>query len=70
VSGEANGSAYPVCSRCRFWSRVDESDGECRRREPTLVWAFGDLTSAWPITDAAEWCGEWRPVTAEPDASA
>ena len=50
-----------TCSTCGWWNTEDDDNGagHCRRYAPRPV-ADGVATQAvWPITRAAEWCGEW-----------
>ena len=71
-----NNEDGPRCSRCAFWQ--EDSDGHrgiCRRSAPTVIvrttlgrGAVGDLDDrelygAWPLTDFADWCGEFVPTT-------
>jgi len=48
------------CQNCRYWNRLSEASGECRRRSPALG-AVGEL-ARWPGTEPAMWCWEWRPT--------
>lgn len=66
-----------TCRNCRFWSpshpafREQDRGGQyCRRRAPVCV---SDTREAlWPLTKAADWCGEFErfnlvPATTEQD---
>lgn len=58
------------CGRCRYWPRylyaeinnLDDAgisgkgESHCQRRAPTLAHGW----SAWPVTSATDWCGEWE----------
>ena len=57
------------CGNCRFWrqSRSIKSVGHCRRQPPVIVDSFLDreepdieFASCWPMTQKADWCGEFR----------
>ncbi|MCT2399748.1 hypothetical protein [Novosphingobium mangrovi (ex Huang et al. 2023)] len=66
------GSIFPVrlarkpkaqaCAHCRFWDSFDEHDpsgaGLCRR------FALAPTYDAWPITEAADRCGDWAQAEA------
>jgi len=57
----ANGRA---CSTCTFW------DGTyCRRYAPALFSASAHAGAMfWPITKAADWCGEYIATITTPSA--
>jgi hypothetical protein len=58
----------PECQLCRFWDRLDEIKGECRRHAPRAALA-GSMphddnhrfyeTPIWPSTHGTDWCGEF-----------
>jgi hypothetical protein len=60
------------CKDCRFWQRgfPQKAAGRCRRNPPVIVdslvrrddYGRDDVTDAtmFPITDEADWCGEYR----------
>lgn len=48
------------CSNCKYWHRLSEASGECRRRSPAAV--AGETAARWAITTAAVYCWEWRPT--------
>lgn len=59
--------ATAVCSSCKHWSNQASADkGECRRHAPqTLVFTIDAETkfeSRFPVTKAADWCGEFEAV--------
>jgi hypothetical protein len=64
-----------TCSNCRYWCSDEPAQsvlGECRRHPPTINPLPGDLgdpdTKAglprrpWPVTEARDWCAEWRGI--------
>lgn len=59
---KANGGGPLLCTTCRWWYRLDDESGECRRHPPTVVPIFAEAMSCWPITHDDEWCGEWQPA--------
>jgi hypothetical protein len=50
------------CQNCRYWHRLTEPLGECRRRAPTNP--PGSPNAAFPGTFADTYCWEWRPTDA------
>ncbi len=64
------------CETCRYWLR---DSSECRRRAPSLVVSSQLVgangrdaqpgASAWPVTAASAWCGEWAPAHEPPKAA-
>lgn len=65
---------HPTCGQCRFWDPFDDAEGECRRHSPAAILygmqasrndSAADFHAAWPVTGAADWCGEFvaRPHT-------
>lgn len=44
-----------MCQTCRWWNRLDDENGECRRYPPQVV-QDGD---AFPVMESEDWCGEW-----------
>ena len=46
------------CVECRYWSRVSEDAGKCKRNAPSTEQTSGFAT--WPFTTEAEWCGEFE----------
>ena len=48
------------CKDCRFYAqRIDyPTNGYCRKLPPVLSNKFN--FGAWPIVNAADWCGEFR----------
>jgi hypothetical protein len=49
------------CADCRFWHRLGEENGECRRYPPAIGDKTGSRNAAWPTTFDDDWCGEWKP---------
>ena len=47
----------PRCEACRFWHKTYTAEGQCRAHVPVITAG----TSAWPITVASDWCGEYDP---------
>ena len=50
------------CATCRFWRPGADGRGECRRRAPLPT--LDDrkhYVAVWPVTRAADWCGEHQP---------
>ena len=59
------------CSTCRFWSQVrvegpgvpgipgTPAQGECKRYAPRPSVGSGHRHVLWPLTAAADYCGEW-----------
>lgn len=45
------------CKTCKDW---DSERKECHHYSPKAQ-ASGEKAS-WPLTDAEDWCGEWKPV--------
>ena len=44
-----------TCETCRWWNRhTGVATGDCQRLSPN------SLTSKWPATDEADFCGEWQ----------
>lgn len=59
------------CTNCAFWNQWTEHKGYCRRHAPRpyYVTIIGEGTVedeevGWPITDATDWCGEFKPRAA------
>lgn len=50
------------CSRCLWWQRWSDGDGECRRYPPAGTGkAFVTNGYAlWPVTYRDRWCGEFK----------
>lgn len=63
-------NAKSFCHTCRFWEKIDDSFGACRRRAPGPVrqevndelekWAI------WPATGPDDWCGDWKALPQPP----
>lgn len=61
------------CTTCRFWTltRVEgpgvpgipgtPPQGECKRYAPHPSVGSGHRHVLWPVTAAADYCGEWTP---------
>lgn len=44
-----------TCDTCHWWNRHSGlAVGDCQKRPPNSI------TSKWPTTDAADFCGEWQ----------
>ena len=51
-----------TCATCRWWNRHSGlAAGDCQKRPPNSI------TSKWPSTDEADWCGEWADKTITPE---
>lgn len=63
------------CAACRFWKICPSGAGVCRRYPPVPVAEVGSTEAIreevvrevysstepnWPITNATEWCGEFK----------
>lgn len=65
------------CSTCRYWFRIKDDAGSCRRYPPTLVpivYTCGDdgriateFDSRLVDVTALDWCGEYQPQGRTPD---
>lgn len=56
------------CETCKFWTERKTRDGRpqsgpCRRYPPQ----WHDEQLDVPYTEAADWCGEYRPIGAKSD---
>ena len=52
------------CSDCRYWDDARYStphQGYCRVRAAQLG-VENRLKGCWPVTDATDWCGEFRGI--------
>lgn len=49
------------CEDCTFWLRAEATRGACRRMPPTAGFVPGYPIGVgfFPVTDGAQWCGEW-----------
>jgi len=53
------------CGSCFYWEKRqrmkhDVADtGQCRIRPPQVQTMAGYISSAWPITQEDDWCGEF-----------
>ena len=62
-----------LCATCRFWGQVRPegpgvpgipgvaAQGECKRYAPHPSVGSGHRHVLWPLTAAADYCGEWMP---------
>ena len=51
-----------TCDTCYWWNRHSGlAVGDCQRRPPNSI------TSKWPATDAADFCGEWTDASITPE---
>jgi len=59
------------CDSCRFWRRLTDGQGQCRRNAPA-AWVspatrIDPPRVSWPLTLASEGCGEWgAPALVQP----
>ncbi|MBF0334519.1 MAG: hypothetical protein HQL40_12885 [Alphaproteobacteria bacterium] len=61
------------CSCCLYWVRssaphADDTErdwAQCRRHAPVAL--PNDRRRVWPITDGADWCGEFAMIPTETD---
>jgi hypothetical protein len=68
--------ADELCITCRYWSKVrvegpgvpgipgSPALGTCKRYAPRPSVGTGHAHVIWPLTAAAEYCGEWSPAAA------
>ena len=63
----ADSERLNICAYCQWWQRLTSSGshGSCRRRAPVVVDRFeqepaSDPRSVWPMTERADWCGEYE----------
>ena len=48
-----------ICKTCDFWKQFHKDKGQCRVKSPQVIaHKKGGPVSAWPKTDADDWCGE------------
>jgi hypothetical protein len=55
------------CGDCAYWEGTEgprETDGRCHRHAPSVPLNHPDLSTAWPLTEPDDWCGEWKAVQA------
>ena len=51
-----------TCDTCHWWNRHSGlAVGDCQKRPPNSI------TSKWPATDAADFCGEWQDASITPE---
>lgn len=67
--------AEELCVTCRYWTQVrvegpgvpgipgTPAMGTCKRYAPRPTVGTGHAHVIWPLTAAAEFCGEWRART-------
>ena len=48
-----------TCGDCRFWDRLEDDTGLCRRLAPRAIRDASDIEDLWPRTILEDWCGEW-----------
>lgn len=60
-------SKVGYCETCRYWSKISDRSGACRRRAPMpLVTGQADMDrdipgwAGWPATVNNDWCGEYE----------
>lgn len=50
-----------ICETCRFWAATPgTTPGQCRRHAPRVADVDLEALCCWPVTDADDWCGEWK----------
>ena len=51
------------CETCTYWQAKADTTGECRRHAPqTIAFTVDDdvrFESRFPLTKAADWCGDF-----------
>ncbi len=62
---------HDQCENCKFWVKIEDNEGACRRHPPKVVnsgfgfivagngFFFGDRDTKWPRTCFDDWCGEY-----------
>ena len=51
-----------TCDTCHWWNRHSGlAVGDCQKRPPNSI------TSKWPSTDGADFCGEWSDKNITPE---
>lgn len=54
--------AKKVCEECYYGSNCGPNTIACHRYPPTITKAEGnEVTTYFPVLNAASWCGEWKP---------
>jgi len=59
-----------VCDDCRWYHRLNNEEGECRRYVPR-VYLFPELDAVeplrgfWPVVRRLDWCGEYEALVNE-----
>lgn len=54
----------PVCAHCVYWmvehTSTTPTAGHCHRFPPAVAFTpTGTVIQKFPMTDRAQWCGEW-----------
>lgn len=49
----------PKCRTCAF-GEIEGEGGQCRRYPPAFVVEEGEVSSAFPVVAADDFCGEFR----------
>lgn len=47
------------CKTCKFWCKINDAYGMCRRYPPMIPPSHMDTTSVFPTTRDNMWCGEY-----------
>lgn len=59
----AQAASTARCENCNYWNAKASAEGECRRHAPqTIAFTVDDSTkfeSRFPVTKAADWCGDF-----------
>ena len=55
------------CDACKFYYKVDDATGECRRYPPSILLAEGHTRDdadfyRSPLVYDIGWCGEWQAI--------
>ena len=56
---KSKSEASDCCCSCKFWNAPETgTTGQCRAHPPTVV-VRAAAESAFPLTEEADWCGEF-----------
>lgn len=64
-----------TCNNCRFFHmeprslREGHDYGECRMKPPTVVANATTSITQWPRVWVKDWCGEFKPASADGEAT-
>lgn len=59
------------CGGCKFWLYQSSHQGQCRIKAPVAdanLPAHMGPSPCFPRTRCSDWCGEWKALSAEPEA--